>query len=96
MCVCVPQMNSIWHASFPMSLFGSVRGAADGPSSASAHVVANESFRKEISLLVIIPNPSGFFFHAITRQCYDRKQAYFTSSMAPSLRHLRDMLNTEQ
>lgn len=63
--------------SFPFLFFGSVCGTVDGPSSASAHVAANGSFRNEISVLVIIPNPSGFF-HAISWQCYDIKQAYFT------------------
>lgn len=30
-CVCVPEMNSIWHAVFSISDFGSVHGPADGP-----------------------------------------------------------------
>ena len=32
--------------SFPVLIFGSIQGAADGALSASAHVSANDSFRK--------------------------------------------------
>lgn len=85
-------MNSIWHAVFPVSLLGSACRAADGPSSASAHVAANESFTKEISVLVIIPNPSGFFFMQSAGNAVMGKQAYFSQSMV-RLRHLTcDML----